>query len=220
MQIIRIDIQKPSPSIIRQAARILKAGGVVAHATETAYGLAACATDPKAVKRINQLKGRPQNKHLSVIVSDLAMAEKYARFTPQARTLAQKYWPGPLTLILHARKNMPRQLTPDNTIGLRVPGSKLARALVKAAGEPLISTSANLAGQPNPYSARRVKKDFAATTTNATAANKTNTQQQPDLILDGGHLPHRRPSTIINLTTTPPRIERQGTIHINLDHVF
>ncbi len=173
--------------IIDQAVEILQKGGIIIFPTDTSYGLAADATNPQAIKKIYQIKGRDFNKPISVIVSDIKMAKKYAMITPLVQKLFQAFLPGPLTLVLPS-------------IGIRVPNLKLCLRLAKKLGKPYTATSANLSGQPDCYSVDQIKKQLG------------NKIKLIDLIIDAGTLPKIPPSTVLDLTKSPPKILREGPI--------
>jgi len=160
--------------------------------TETCYGLGTDALNPEATRKVFLVKQRPFNQPLTAIVSDLAMWEKYAYLTPEALKLIRKFLPGPLTIALEKKTLVPDILDPSE-FAARISSHPLAQALVEAVGSPIISTSANLHGEPNPY-----------TVTEALASLK----EGVDLAIDYGVLPRRRISTIVHLTTKPPRIAR------------
>ncbi len=181
------------------ATRILQHGGLVAFPTETFYGLGASALDPQAIERVFRAKGRPSDKPLLVLVDSLTMAETLVvAVSPRARGLAARYWPGALTLVLAARPELPPALTArTGTIGVRLPGHPLARALVRAAASPITAPSAN----PHSATPPRTAADVVA-----------GLGERVDLVLDGGPTPGGPPSTILDLTGPRPRILRPGAV--------
>ena len=195
------------PRAIRAASDVLEYSGLVAIPTETVYGLGANADDETAVKKIFEAKGRPQNRPLSVLISGEEAIGAWAKNVPQtAYTLARRFWPGPLTMILHKGDRAGDWITGgQTTIGLRAPGHPWALALLKAfAGKThrgIAAPSANTFGKISPTSAKHVMDDLG---------------QKPrgkvDLILDGGDCNVGIESTIIDLTVEPPAIVRQGAI--------
>ena len=195
------------PRAIRAASDVLEYSGLVAIPTETVYGLGANADDEKAVKKIFEAKGRPQNRPLSVLITGEEAISAWAKSVPQgAYTLARRFWPGPLTMILHKGDRAGDWITGgQTTIGLRAPGHPWALALLKAfAGKThrgIAAPSANTFGKISPTSAKHVMDDLG---------------QKPrgkvDLILDGGDCNVGIESTIIDLTVEPPAILRQGAI--------
>lgn len=179
------------------AIKILTAGGIVAHATETCYGFACDLTNPQAVKRLFALKKRPTDQPVSVLFSSVEEAKKFVEWNEEAEKLASKYLPGPLTIILPARKDAPDfytvlayhlPLTSYRSMGIRISSHSLARELAKRFGKPLSTTSANLHGQKNTYSVAEISGQFSGQ------------DIQPDMILDSGVLPPTPPSTVIDLT--------------------
>lgn len=180
-------LKKIKLNLVKNSVELLQAGGVVVFPTETAYGLAADATNAKAVRRIFAIKGRNSGKSLPLIAADLKMVEKYAILSPLMKKLAKKYWPGPLTVAIPMRAGIgvATGARRADTIAVRVPAYSVARELSRQLRRPIVATSANLSGQPTCYSVVAVKKQFAGR------------KFQPDFYLDGGRLPHRRSSTII-----------------------
>ena len=152
------------PRTAEEAASLLRAGGLCAFATETVYGLGADATNSDAVLKIYETKGRPRFNPLISHCADLAMAERYAIFSPLARKLAAAFWPGPLTLVLPLKANsgLSDLVTAGlDTVGLRVPAHPMARDLIAALGRPVAAPSANPSGRLSPTAADHVRKAFA-----------------------------------------------------------
>ena len=177
-------ILKPNKDGIGEALTILAAGGVIAHATETCYGLACDLSNPKAVARLFHLKQRAGDQPISALFASVEDAKRYVVWNERAEELADEYLPGPLTLILPIRNDALHQLFPTpnggESLGVRVSPHPVALELAKKFGRPLSTTSANRSGGPNPYSAAEI--------------------EQPDLILDSGTLPPTPPSRVIDLT--------------------
>ena len=147
----------PAPDDLRRAAAMLRAGGLVAMPTETVYGLAADATNDRAVAAIFAAKGRPRFNPLIVHLADLAQVEVFARMTPLARRLATAFWPGPLTLVLPLKGGLSPLVTAGlDTVAIRLPAHPVARALLAAFGGPLAAPSANPSGRISPVSAAHV----------------------------------------------------------------
>jgi L-threonylcarbamoyladenylate synthase len=194
-----IDASRPALAPVEAAASILRAGGLVAFPTETFYGLGAHALDEAAVARVFQAKGRPGDKPLLVLVDSLGMAERVARDVPdRARRLMGRYWPGALTLILLAQPDLPGALTAGTgTIGVRLSGHPVARALVTATGAPITAPSANPHGATSPRTADEVIALLG---------------DRLDLVLDGGPTAGGLPSTVLDLTRTPAVVLRAGAI--------
>lgn len=181
------------------AAALLRNGGLVAVPTETVYGLCAGATDPAAVSRVFAVKGRAADKPLPVLVSSPEDAERFSVLTPAARTLMNAYWPGPLTLILPLKPGaLPAVVTGGKlSVGLRCPNHPLTLELLNAVGKPLVLTSANLSGQPEPVSAEEVTLPA-------------------DGVLDGGVCAVGRPSHVLDFTVNAPECLRYGAAAVGL----
>lgn len=182
-----------------EAARIIKNGGLVAVPTETVYGLCANALDEKAVKKIFNLKGRDENKPLPLMISGAEDIGKYALDIPAAAlVLADKFWPGPLTIVLKAREFIPEILKASgSTIGLRCPDKKITLDLLKKCSLPLAGPSANPSGEKSPVSAEEVLAYFDG---------------KIDAVIDGGESELKEASTVISLAETPFKIIRHGAL--------
>ncbi len=198
-QIIKISSQKPEKRIFKKAIDIIKRGGLVAFPTETVYGLGANALDKKAVRKIFKVKGRPLDNPLIVHIANKKEIYKLAKkISKKTEKLMDKFWPGPLTLILHKKKIVPDEVTAGgNTIAIRIPKNKIALELIKTVGYPIAAPSANLAGRPSPTIAQHVFEDLG---------------DKIGLILDGGLTKIGVESTVIDLTVEPPQILRPGEI--------
>jgi len=193
----------PDPILVERAAAILRAGGLVAFPTETVYGLGADAEQPQAVRRIFAAKGRPPDHPLIVHLSAAPALEAWAREVPAgARTLAQAFWPGPLTLVL-ARSARAHDLVTggQDSVGLRCPSHPWARALLLAFGGAIAAPSANRFGRISPTTAAHVRADLG---------------EKPDglvdLILDGGACPIGIESTIVDFSAGSARLLRPGSV--------
>jgi L-threonylcarbamoyladenylate synthase len=187
---------------IAEAARLIIAGQPVAIPTETVYGLAADATDPEAVARIYEAKGRPTFNPLIVHVPDLSVAAHIGEFNDAARELAERYWPGPLTLIVPLRGDAPIASIATAglpTIGLRVPAHLAMQAVLRAVGRPLAAPSANASGSISPTRASHVVKSLGG---------------RIPLIIDGGATERGLESTIVAATGDSLRVLRPGPIEI------
>lgn len=185
---------------IAEAARILRAGGLVAFPTETVYGLGADATNAAAVARLYAAKGRPKFNPLIVHAADLAAAEDLAKFDAAASTLAATFWPGPLTMVLPKTDDCPvAELATAglDTIAVRVPDHPVARALIEAVGRPLVAPSANRSGHVSPTTAAHVAADLNG---------------RVDLILDAGPTQVGIESTIVACLSEPPVLLRPGAV--------
>lgn len=184
---------------IRRAADILRAGGLVAFPTETVYGLGAHARDAAAVGRIFAVKGRPASNPLIVHVADAGLATTVAAALPEpAERLARRFWPGPLTLVLPRRPDLPDAVTAGGpTVAVRVPAHPVAVRLLREAGLPVAAPSANRSTELSPTTAGHVLKSLG---------------DRVDLILDGGPCPGGIESTVVDVTTSPPRLLRPGLV--------
>jgi len=189
----------PAQSDIDRAVSILKAGGLVAFPTETVYGLGADARSSEAVLKIFAAKGRPPTNPLIVHVSGVAMAKLYAMEWPDtARRLAQKYWPGPLTLVLPRYRTIAPEVSAGlDTVGLRMPNHPLALELIQRFDGPIAAPSANRSNHLSPTTAQHVREELG---------------DAVDLILDGGPCRVGIESTVLDLTGSQPMILRPGGI--------
>ena len=185
---------------IEKAADIIKNGGLVAMPTETVYGLAANALDGKAVAKIFKAKGRPMDNPLIVHISDISQIYPLVReFPEKARILAEKFWAGPLTIILPKSDIIPDEVSAGlDTVAIRFPSNKIAQALISKS-MPLAAPSANLSGSPSPTNARHVFDDMNG---------------RIDAIIDGGECEVGVESTVITLATDTPRLLRPGGITV------
>ena len=185
---------------VERAAALLRAGEVVAVPTETVYGLAALATRPEAVRRLFEVKGRPSANPVIVHVADLALARAcVSAWPPAAEALARAFWPGPLTLVLPRAPAIPPEVTAGGpTVGIRWPRHPFIQALIQACGEPLAAPSANVSTALSPTEAAHVLKSLGG---------------RIPAVVDGGPCPVGIESTVLDLTTQPPRILRPGMVH-------
>lgn len=180
------------------AAEVLRRGGVIAYPTETFYGLGAVARDAGAVRRLAALKGRPDGKPLPLVAGDRAQVDEVAVLDAAAERLARAFWPGPLTLVLPARAGLAAEVTGGGeTVGVRISGNAVARALALAVGGALVSTSANPAGGPPPARALDIDPDL---------------RRRLDAMLDAGTVPGGRPSTVVALNGGVARLVREGAV--------
>lgn len=186
---------------LQQAVALLQAGQVVAFPTDTVYGVGALATDAAAVSRLYAVKGRPADKAIPVLIAAVADLEHVAREVPPiVDRLATLFWPGGLTLVLPAIAALPIALTAgSDTVAVRCPAHPTPLALIRGLGAPLAATSANPSGQPAPTTADEVTRHLAG---------------RLPLILDGGACAVGIPSTLVDLTTDPPRLLRAGAIPV------
>lgn len=198
-KIIKIDENNIDKEALREAGEILKRGGLVAFPTETVYGLGGDALNESSSERIYAAKGRPSDNPLIVHITNMDALHKIVREVPkEAYLLAEKYWPGPLTMIFHKSDAVPLATTGGlSTVAVRMPSHKTARALIDAAGGYVAAPSANRSGRPSPTIAKYVIEDL---------------EGQVDMIIDGGEVNIGLESTIIDLTGDFPLILRPGYI--------
>lgn len=184
---------------ISSAAAIICGGGLVAVPTETVYGLAGNGLDEAAVQQIYEVKGRPEVKALSLMVADSTAMEQYCTEVPKAAyALVEKYWPGPLTIILKSKGREPAVVRAGGeTVGLRCPDHPLTLRLLREAGVPLAAPSANPSGKPSPKNAAQVLAYFDG---------------KIDAVIDGGECGIGRESTILDMSRTPYRVLRVGAL--------
>ncbi|MGE0735395.1 MAG: L-threonylcarbamoyladenylate synthase [Alphaproteobacteria bacterium] len=193
-------IRAADPAAVEEAARTLRAGGLVAFPTETVYGLGADATSDRAVARIFEAKGRPEFNPLIVHGDTASILMRLVRFTSRAASLAGMFWPGPLTLVLARTDDCPISRLASAglpTLAVRVPKHPVALALIAATGRPLAAPSANRSGALSPTTAAHVA---------------TSLGDRIDMILDGGACPVGVESTIVDLTVDPPILLRPGGV--------
>ena len=184
---------------IERAAQILRDGGLLGIPTETVYGLGANGLNPEAVANIFRAKGRPQDNPLILHIPDAAWLERYCRNIPDtAYILAEKFWPGPMTMVLERKELVPDVVTAKlETVGMRCPAHDLCRAIITAADVPVAAPSGNTSGRPSPTNAQHMLEDMDG---------------KIDAIIDGGACQVGVESTIIDLTCNPPRVLRPGGV--------
>ena len=188
--VLKIDPSRPNIRAISFAAKVMRDGGLVAFPTETVYGLGANLLDKRAIANLYKVKDRPGGKPFTVHIAALhTIRHMGCHLTKEGVTLAKKFWPGPLTMVLKAKDG--------RKIGFRMPDHKVALKLIKLSRVPVVAPSANLSGHPAPKSAREVLKDLGG---------------RIDLLLDSGRASVGVESTVVDLTVTPPRILRRGAI--------
>ena len=186
---------------IKEAAEILKNGGIAAIPTETVYGLAASALDEEAVKKVFIAKGRPQDNPLIVHIADIDTLSEIAADIPDgAYKCAEKFWPGPLTMVLKRTDKIPALVSAGlDTVAVRMPSDKTARDIITASGLPLAAPSANTSGKPSPTSAKYVIDDLDG---------------KIDAVVMSGDCGVGVESTVITLVTSPPRLLRPGAVTV------
>jgi L-threonylcarbamoyladenylate synthase len=184
---------------VEQAISILKEGGIVAFPTDTVYGLGAAISFPQAVARVYDVKKRPQNMPLPLLLADKSQIGEVAEAVPPvAWLLAEKFLPGALTMVLFKSKAVPDTVSGGGkTVAIRIPAHPIPLALIKGLGAPIVGTSANLSGQPSALTAEEAY---------------TQLNGRVDLIIDGGRCPGGRESTVVDLTSETPAVLREGAI--------
>nr|HDM99835.1 threonylcarbamoyl-AMP synthase [Deltaproteobacteria bacterium] len=187
-------------ALIQQAADIMRKGGVVAFPTETSYGLGASIKQVYALERIYIIKKRPRYKPLLILISNISDLIHLVRQVPAtAVVLMERFWPGPLTLLLPAKPGLPWPLCANTgKVGVRISSHSWAHSLVTALGSPMTATSANISKYPAACNAEEIKDQLRA--------------PPPDYILDGGPTSGGAPSTIVDVCTEPFKIIREGII--------
>lgn len=198
MYIVKIDSQNPSKSALKMAINTLKDGGLVVFPTETAYGLACDAFNASAVKKIFKVKKRDSKKSLPVIVATRTMAGKSGFLNTMTKHLIKEFWPGALTVVIPGIPGYPKGVTnSQKEIAVRVSSHSVAVALSKGLGHPIVSTSANLAGNGLHHSITLVIEDLGDTV---------------DMILDAGKLSKKLSSTVVRCNDDDCEILREGAI--------
>ena len=184
---------------LKEPAQIIKKGGIVIFPTETVYGIGTNGLDKNAIKKLYEVKQRPLNKPISLLVNNIEMVEKIAKnITEVEYKLMEKFFPGPLTIILEKRDIVPDILTSNtNTIGIRMPSGEIAKKLIEFAGVPIATSSSNISGKPSGTNITDIKKDF---------------EGKVDCFIDNGESELGIPSTVIRIIDNIPHILRQGAI--------
>ncbi len=188
-----------TPEVIAHAAQVVADGGVIAFPTDTVYGLACDLYNAAAIRRVFTIKSRSRAMPLIAMIADTSQWEAVAATVPSgARILSERWWPGPLTIIVPAHKHVPAEaLGGGTTLGVRIPDHPIALELLRQVNRPLATTSANRSGEPAACSAQEVANALG---------------DMVDLILDAGPSTQGVPSTIVDCTVTPPRILREGKL--------
>lgn len=194
-----VDLSTPDCAAVQEAAAILKQGGLVILPTETVYGLGANALDATAAERIYAAKGRPSDNPLIVHIADFSELAPLVREVPkEAYDLADRFWPGPLTIVLEKSDLVPDTVSGGlSTVAVRMPSHPVCQAVIRAAGFPIAAPSANRSGRPSPTKIEHIRKEMDG---------------RVDFMLDGGDCEVGVESTIVSLACHPPRLLRPGGI--------
>jgi L-threonylcarbamoyladenylate synthase len=188
--LLKVDPERPDKERIAYCAALIRNGALVVFPTETVYGIAANLLDAKATRRLYRIKHRPRTKPFTVHIADIASVKKMGcRLDRKAALLARRFWPGPLTMILKSGAG--------RKIGFRMPANKVALRLIKKAKVPVVAPSANLSGSPPPRSASDVLDQLGG---------------KIDAVLDAGPTEIGTESTVVDMTSDPPKILREGAI--------
>lgn len=202
-EIVSMTAQHPDEKALERAGKILKDGGLVAFPTETVYGLGGNALDPRASMKIYAAKGRPSDNPLIVHIAEMDKFSQIVTEIPSgAAALAEKYWPGPLTMILPKADIVPKETTGGlGSVAVRFPSDPIAQALIRAAGGFVAAPSANTSGRPSPTTAGHVEEDLG---------------DAIDMIIDGGQVGIGLESTIVDFTEEIPVVLRPGYISLDM----
>ncbi len=181
-----------------EATKCLKSGGIIAIPTDTVYGLAADPFNPDAVQRLYTVKGRPDGKPIPLVLSSVADVHRVSQNLPEFYFhLTDRFWPGGLTIVIEAKGLLPVLTAGGNTVGVRIPDNPLLLQILRAFGGPAAITSANLSGEPPATSPEEIGEELAS---------------RIDMIVDGGKTPGPIPSTVYDISVSPPLIRRHGVI--------
>ncbi len=197
--VLKIDLDNLNSKDVEKAVEVLKNGGIVAFPTDTVYGIGTDTFNKKAIERMFVIKGRDFDKPFQILISD----KDYLNSITDDQSdilhhLAERFMPGPLTIVIRAKRDFPKWATSDlNTVGVRMPANTLVLQMIRAFGRPISATSANLSGLPDPKNADEALKYLDG---------------KIDLLLDGGPTIDNIPSTVIDITVDPPKILRKGAL--------
>jgi len=191
-------VLKATVNNIREASKVVKNGGLVVYPTDTVYGLGCDPFNVRAVEKVFSVKGERKQKPLPILASDLERIEKIAYISEMARKIAEKHWPGPLTLVVPKKTVLPNIVTCGlASVGVRVPNHKVAVQLISLCDGLLVGTSANKTGEKPPKTAREATKQLG---------------RQVDIVLNGGPTPLGQESSIVDLTSRKPKMLREGQV--------
>lgn len=198
---LKLDNEQETETIINSAVDILGSGGVIVYPTDTLYGLGANAFDENAVLKVFRIKKQSRKKPISIIVRDIKMARRVACIDSKVEEILNRIWPGPITVVLRKKDVVPYLLTGDGeTVAIRIPKNNFISKLMDSLDFPLTATSANISGEKDLLKPEMIIEKFAST------------ENSPDLFINNGEIIDMKPSTIIDLTTTNPKIIRMGVV--------
>jgi L-threonylcarbamoyladenylate synthase len=201
MQLLKLDLNQDWMPVIDRAVQVLQRGGTAVFPTDTLYGLGCNALDPHAVGRVFEIKRRSFVKALPMFVRDLSWARELAFISPEQEKLISRFWPGKVTFVLPRRDMVPTIMSGGGqTIGIRAPDHPFIQRMLQHLGYPLAGASANISGREPVNDAQAIAQMFSQAA------------QQPNLIIDAGHLPDLAPSTVVDLSGRQMRILRQGAV--------
>lgn len=191
-------VKENNPESSQKAASVLIGGGIIIYPTETLYGMGALALNEESVKKIFKIKERFHGKPIPILMKDKEMLSRFVEVTEEAFQLIDKFLPGPLTLVLRQKKNLPDLISAGTgKVAVRISNYPFVKRLFDFVSEPLTSTSANVSGEENLFNFDKIYETFKG---------------KVALIVDSGNLPPSKGSTVIDLTVKPPRIVREGDI--------
>jgi tRNA threonylcarbamoyl adenosine modification protein (Sua5/YciO/YrdC/YwlC family) len=198
-KVYRVDPENPNAGVINLAATVLRDGGIIVFPTETVYGLGALADSKFGPHEIFEVKVRPADQPIPLLVETEDALDTYGVDVPDyAHTLAKAFWPGAVTLVVKASEKVPRDFrAPNGTIGIRSPRHEVVMELIQAAGGPIFATSANTHGNPAPGTFEEVEPRIIS---------------HADVALDGGETEHQQASTVVDCTGSEPAIIREGAV--------
>jgi L-threonylcarbamoyladenylate synthase len=197
----KIDAAYLDTAIIERAAALIKKGEVVVCPTDTGYAFCANAMNVRAIAKVFQLKGRSFNNPIHIAVASITEAEKYAVVSEAAKTLAKRYLPGGLTMVMQKKDTIPSILVAGmKTVGIRIPDNTVILRLAELTGLPLTTTSANISGQPGTYAVAEIQEQLGEN------------MKKIAMVLDQGTIKQREVSTIVDLNANPPELIRQGKV--------
>jgi L-threonylcarbamoyladenylate synthase len=195
---------KATPDNIHKAALAMKKSGLVIYPTDTVYGLGCDPFNVKAVEKVFKVKGERKSKPLPILASEMKAVERIAHMNKDAKKIAKKYWPGPLTLVVPKKPALPSIVTCNlESVGVRIPNHKVALQLITLCGGLIVGTSANKTGEKPPKTAQEAASQLG---------------ERVDIVLDGGQAPLSQESSIVNLTSKTPKMIREGPI--KLTHIM